>query len=138
MTIETDLSDLQLSLMRVLWDRGECSASDVQRSLGRQRPLAITTVGTLLSRLEKRGLVKHRIDGRAFLYRASVSEGDVRSRMLSGLVRNLFRGEPTEVVEQLLSHRDVSAGDIERIEALVRQAKRGEAEKTRGGGKRGR
>ena len=125
MPVETDLSDLQLSLMRVLWDRGECSAADVQRRLGKSRPLAITTVGTLLTRLEKQGLVKHRTDGRAFLFRAAVSEGDVRRRMLSGLVRNLFRGEPTEVVEQLLSHRDVSPGDIERIEALIKQAKGG-------------
>jgi predicted transcriptional regulator len=138
MPTETDLSDLQLSLMRVLWDRGECSAADVQRGLGRTRPLAITTVGTLLTRLEKRGLVKHRTEGRAFLFRAAVSEGDVRKRMLSGLVRNLFRGEPTEVVEQLLSHRDVSPGDIERIEAMIKEAKRGEVAKAKEGRKRAR
>ena len=138
MPTETDLSDLQLSLMRVLWDRGECSAADVQRSLGKSRPLAITTVGTLLSRLEKRGLVKHRTDGRAFIYRAAVTEGNVRKRMLSGLIRNLFRGEPSELVEQLLSESDVSPGDIERIEALIRDAKHAEAAKTKEGRKRGR
>ena len=63
----SDLSDLQLAVVRVLWDKGEASAADVQRALHRSRGLAITTVSTLLTRLEKRGLLSHRADGRTFV-----------------------------------------------------------------------
>lgn len=121
---DNSLSDLQLLLMRVLWDRGECSAAEVHRALKASRPLAITTVATLLARLEKRRLVSHRADGRTFIYRARVSERDVRGSMLSGLIRNVFRGDPAEVVGHLLSERDVSPGDIERIEEMIETARR--------------
>ena len=119
-----DLSDLQLAVMRVLWDKGEASAADVQRALHRSRGLAITTVSTLLTRLEKRGLLSHRADGRTFVYRAKISERDVRRSMLSSLVDGLFRGDASAVVSQLLAARDVTEGDIDRIQELVEEAKR--------------
>ena len=124
MTGTSALSDLQLAVMRVLWDKAEAPASDVQRALKRTRPMAITTVATLLARLEKRGMVSHRADGRTFVYRARVSEKDVRRSMLSGLVENLFRGDPAEVVQHLLTSKDVSAGDISKIRELVDDARR--------------
>ncbi|MEO7965492.1 MAG: BlaI/MecI/CopY family transcriptional regulator, partial [Gemmatimonadaceae bacterium] len=60
------LTDLQLAIVRLLWDRGECTVVDVQDGLLPERPLAQTTVATLLSRLEKRGVVSHRVAGRQF------------------------------------------------------------------------
>jgi predicted transcriptional regulator len=119
-----ELSDLQLAVMRVVWDKGEASASDVQRALHRSRGLAITTVSTLLTRLEKRGLLSHRADGRTFVYRAKISERDVRRSMLSSLVDGLFRGDASAVVSQLLAAGDVTEGDIDRIQELVEDAKR--------------
>ena len=124
MTAASALSDLQLAVMRVLWDKGQAPASDVQRALKRTRPMAITTVATLLARLEKRGMVKHHAEGRTFVYKPKVSEGDVRRSMLAGLVENLFRGDPAEVVQHLLSSSDVSAGDISKIRELVDEARR--------------
>ena len=121
---DVELSDLQVAVMRVLWDRGEATAAEVQRALRRSRGLAITTVSTLLSRLEKRGLVEHREEGRAFVYRAAVGEPEVRKSMLGTLVRGLFAGDPTEVVSQLLSSRDVGPDDLARIESLIEEAKR--------------
>ena len=118
------LSDLQLALMRVLWDKGEASAADVQRALKRTRPMAITTVATLLARLEKKDMLSHRADGRTFIYRPRVSELDVRRSMLAGLVENLFRGNPAEVVQHLLSGEDVSPGDIPKIRELLDEARR--------------
>jgi predicted transcriptional regulator len=120
----TGLSDLQIALMRVVWDKGEASAADVHRALKRTRPMAITTVATLLARLDKKGMVSHRADGRTFIYRARVSELEVRRSMLAGLVDNLFRGNPAEVVQHLLSDEDVSPGDIPRIRELLDEARR--------------
>jgi BlaI family transcriptional regulator, penicillinase repressor len=116
------LSDLQLAVMRVLWDKGEASAADVHHALRRSRPMAITTVATLLLRLEKRAMLSHRADGRSFIYRPRVSEREVRRSMLAGIVENVFRGDPAEVVQHLLSSDDVSAGDIRKIRELVDSA----------------
>ena len=115
-----DLSKLQVAVMRVLWDRHEATPAEVHRILSRTRPLAITTVATLLARLEKRGAVTHRREGRALVYRAAVSERQVRRTMLGGLVRSLFRSDPGEVVSHLLAERDVSASDIAKIHELLK------------------
>ncbi|MFN2572153.1 MAG: BlaI/MecI/CopY family transcriptional regulator [Gemmatimonadales bacterium] len=116
---DPDLSDLQLAVVRVLWDKGEASAADVQKAMERSRPLAITTVSTLLARMEKKGVVSHRAEGRTFIYRARVSELDMRRRAISGVIRNLFRGNPSEVVGQILSERDVSGDDLAQMRRLI-------------------
>jgi BlaI family penicillinase repressor len=121
-----ELSDLQLAIMRVLWDKGDASAADVQLALQRSRPLAITTVSTLLARLEKKGVVAHRIDGRTFVYWARVSELEMRRKAISGVIRSLFRGNPSEVVGQILSERDVSDADLSRMRSMIEDARRGQ------------
>jgi len=130
MTSSPDLSDLQLAIIRVLWDKGEASAAEVQLAMKRSRPLAITTVSTLLARLEKKGIVSHRSAGRTFVYRARVSELDMRRKAISGVIRNLFRGNPSEVVGQILSERDVSEEDLERMRRMIQDARLAERKKS--------
>jgi len=129
MSSSLDLSDLQLAIVRVLWDKAEASAIQVQTALKRSRPLAITTVSTMLARLEKKGVVAHRSDGRTFVYRASVSELDIRRKAISGVIRNLFRGDPSEVVGMILSQRDVSDQDLARMRSMIEDARRAERKK---------
>ena len=131
MVSSPDLSDLQLAIVRVLWDKREASAGEVQIALRRSRPLAITTVSTMLARLEKKGVVTHRADGRTFLYRARVSELDMRRKAISGVIRNLFRGDPSEVVGQIVSERDVSDKDLARMRSMIEDARAGERKKPR-------
>lgn len=118
-----ELSDLQLAVMRVLWTRGEASAAEVQAALADERDLAITTVSTLLTRLEKRGVVRHRSEGRLFIYRATVSEPDVRRSMVGSLVESLFAGDATALVGQLLASQDLSPGDLDRMRELIDERK---------------
>lgn len=125
----SDLSDLQLAIMRVLWDKGEASATQVQQALERTRKLAITTVSTLLVRLEKKGVLSHRSEGRTFVYRPRVSELEMRRRTISSVIRTLFRGNPSEVVGQILSERDVSEEDLARMKKLIQEAKISERKK---------
>ena len=129
MVSSPDLSDLQLAIVRVLWDKREASATQVQTALKRSRPLAITTVSTMLARLEKKGVVSHRTDGRTFVYRASVSELDMRRTAITGVIRNLFRGNPSEVVGQILSERDVSDEDLARMRSMIEDARSAERKK---------
>ena len=131
MAASPELSDLQLAIMRVLWDKREASAAEVQAAMQRSRRLAITTVSTLLGRLEKKGAVSHRADGRTFVYRARVSELDMRRKAISGVIRNLFRGNPSEVVGQILSERDVGEADLARMRAMIEDARSAERRKAR-------
>ena len=116
------LSDLQLDLMRVLWRDGELSVGEVTEALAEGRDLAHTTVATLLSRLEKRGVVAARRDGRMLVYRACVSEAQVRRSMVSSLIAQLFRGDSNALLAHLVSEREVAPGDLEQVRALLRRA----------------
>jgi predicted transcriptional regulator len=114
------LSDLQYDLMRVLWQAGEQSVADATAALA-ERDLAHTTVATLLTRLEKRGVVSSRRDGRMLLYRPCVSEAQVRRSMVSSLIAQVFRGDPKALLAHLISEREVAPGDLEQVRALLRR-----------------
>lgn len=121
MTDDIALSDLQLDLMRVLWRAGEASVADAVAALS-SRDLAHTTVATLLSRLEKRGVVEARRDGRQLLYRPLVSEAQVRRSMVSSLIAQVFRGDSNALLAHLVSEREVAQGDLERVRTLLDEA----------------
>lgn len=113
------LGDLQLAIMRVLWQRGESSVADVHRALA-ERKLAQTTVATMLTKLERKGVIDHRPDGRRFLYRALVSEEQIKRSMVSSLTDQLFRGDVGALVTHLLEEHDVDPADVERIRDTIR------------------
>ena len=114
-----DLTDLQVDLLEVLWDREEATVAEVQEALLGTRGLATSTVATLLSRLEKRGVVAHRADGRQYVYRAQVSREQVRDSMVSALTYRMFSGDVAELVSHLLTEAETSPGDLARVKRLI-------------------
>ena len=123
-TNEVSLSDLQLALMRQLWSRGdagEASVAEVAEALRAERPLAHTTVATLLTRLEKRGLVAARREGRGLVYRARVSEAQVQRSMVSGLLSNLFEGKASALLTHLLDENEIGAADLAQMRELLKK-----------------
>ncbi len=118
------LSDLQLDVMRVLWQRGEVATPDVAAALADARGLAHTTVATLLSRLEKRGVVASRRDGRQLSYKARVSEDQVRRSMVGELVASLFGGDSRALLAHLVREDEVEPSDLEAMRRLLKQGER--------------
>ena len=109
------LSELQIAVVRVLWRNGETSVTDIAKVLGDERGLKHTTVATLLTRLEKRGVVEQRREGRQLIYRALVSEPQVRRSMVADLVGSLFGGDSRELVAHLVRESDIAPGDLENL-----------------------
>lgn len=109
------LSELQIALMRVLWRRGETSTADVAAELAQDRGLKHTTIATLLTRLEKRGVVAQRRDGRQLFYRAMVEEADVRRSMVADLIGALFAGDAQELVAHLVQESEIAPGDLAKV-----------------------
>ena len=124
------LTTPQLAILRVLWDRGEATVVDVHQALQADRPLAATTIATLLSRLERRRVVAHRVDGRQFVYRPLLSEANARRHALVEVTDGLFEGDIATLVGQLLSSHEVRPGDLARVKALI-EAKEQELRKRR-------
>jgi len=109
------LGDLQAAIMRVLWERGEATTTEVHRSLLAERGLAPTTIATMLRKMEEKGVVRHRAAGRQFVYRPAVSEDAVRRSMVSDLVERLFGGDPAALVSHLVSEHEVDTAELEAL-----------------------
>jgi predicted transcriptional regulator len=116
--LDFSVTELQLALLRVLWARQEATVAEVQEALRPERELAATTVATLLTRLAKRGLVRHRVAGRQYVYRAAVTEEAVQQAMARE-VTELFAGDVASLVNHLLSAQDVDAADLARVKRLI-------------------
>ena len=119
-----ELTELPLAIIRVLWLRGEASVSVVHDEVQPERGLALTTIATVLSRLEKGGLVARRQVGRHYQYHALVSEEEVRRSMVSELADRLFHGDVTALVSHLLAEGDIAPGDLEQVRRLIDQKQR--------------
>ena len=120
----------QLAVLRVLWERSEATVTDVQQALHAGRPLAATTIATLLSRLERRGIVAYRTEGRQYVYRAVLTEREARQHALVEVTKGLFEGDIATLVSQLLSSHELRSGDLAKVKALI-EAKEQEARKRR-------
>jgi predicted transcriptional regulator len=120
-TKDVALSDLQTAVVRVLWERGEASTADVAQVLADARGLAHTTVATLLSRLEKRGVVSSRRDGRQLLYRAKVSETAVRRSMVADLIATVFGGDARALLAHLVREDEIAPADLEKARKLLQR-----------------
>ncbi len=118
------LGDLQLRILQLLWRRGEMPAAGVHAALQPERALAPTTIATMLGKMEARGLVKHRESGRAFIYRASVDAGEVARGLGDYFVQRLFAGSVTGAVMHLLRTGEVSRGELDELEKLIKSEKR--------------
>ena len=119
-----ELSELQLAVMRVLWQRSRATVAEVQEALEPERGLALTTVATVLTRLEKARLVAHRPAGRHYVYRPLVSEEEVRRSMVSALAERLFEGDMAALVSHLVSAREIEPGDLARVRKLIEAKER--------------
>lgn len=128
------LSGRQLAIMRVLWDVEEATVAEVQESLDLERPLAYSTVATVLSRMEQKGLVTHRAEGRMFYYRPAVSQEGIGTSLLGDLVDRIFGGSPSALVSHLLESEQVDSSELARIKQLVSKHAERKA-KQKGGGK---
>jgi BlaI family transcriptional regulator, penicillinase repressor len=117
------LGDLQLRIMRVLWNQQRANVAEVQAALRDDR-LAYTTVATMLRKMEVRGLVRHSEVGRRFVYEAVVTEAMVVRGMADDLVDRIFGGSLSDAVCHLLEHRDVSRQELSRLEELIRNCKK--------------
>lgn len=119
------LGDLQLAIMRVLWDSREATVAEVHGALHPERGLALTTIATMLSKMEKKGVVTHRTEGRQFVYSALVSEEEVHRSMVSQLTEKLFGGRPAALVNHLLTEQEIDPRELDEIRRLIEAAKRG-------------
>jgi predicted transcriptional regulator len=118
------LSEAQIEIMNVVWDRGEATVADVWRVLAARRKVARNTVLTMITRLEEKGWLCRDDAGHAFRYRAARPRDATLRSLVRRLVDTAFGGSAEGMVMALLQGRSVSKEEAERIRAMIDRAER--------------
>ena len=117
------LTDAELRLMEVLWEKGSGTVSDVGGALPKSAPLAYSSVLTTLRILETKGYLKHRQEGRAFVYQPVVGREEARENAVSHLVRRFFDGSRERLMLALFDGRGLNPRELERLRRLIGEDK---------------
>jgi predicted transcriptional regulator len=118
-----ELTPAQGEIMEIIWDRGEASASEVRRILSRTRKVSRNTVRTLLERMEEKGWIIHREEGRTFLYAAAQPREATIGQKVQEIVETVCGGSAEALVTALLDYRGLDAGELTRIRKMLAQAR---------------
>jgi BlaI family penicillinase repressor len=118
-----ELSPGQREIMEIVWERGEVTANEVRRVLSRTRQVARNTVRTLLERMEDKGWLEHRADGRTFLYSAARPRHATIGQKVREIVETVCGGSPETLVTALLDYRGLRPDELKRIRTMLDEAK---------------
>jgi len=113
------LTDAELRLMEVLWEKGPATVSDVVDSVAPEAQLAYSTVLTTLRILENKGFVKHTKDGRAFIYRAIVRREKAQDKALTHILSRFFGNSPELLMLNLVQTKKITARELDRLRKRI-------------------
>lgn len=112
------LTEVELELMDVLWEKGRGTVSEIVEALPEER-LAYSSVLTMMRILEQKGYVKHEKEGRAFIYVPLVDREQARKSVIGYLLKRFFNNSPELLVVNLLEHEDVSPEEIRKLRYMI-------------------
>jgi BlaI family transcriptional regulator, penicillinase repressor len=115
----TTLTEAELRLMNVLWERGPSAVAEVVEAL--PEPLAYSTVLTTLRILEQKGYIEHTKEGRAFLYQPIVDQAGARRNAVRHLVDHFFNKSPELLVLNVLKQEEFDHQDLKRLKSLIEE-----------------
>jgi predicted transcriptional regulator len=109
----------ELALMKIVWRSGAVTVRDVYEILRRRRPVAYTTVMTMMNILEEKGYLKKTAEGRAFRYRAARPETRVIATMVREFVDRVFDGSAQPLLAHLARDTRLSKAEREELRRLI-------------------
>ncbi|MDB5321253.1 MAG: blaI 4 [Phycisphaerales bacterium] len=120
-------TERELEILKVLWDRGEGSVREVFEAMSATAEIVQNTVQAFLRTMEEKGLVRHRVVGRTFIYQPVRRRAETEKRLVSGMLNRVFDGAIDQLVQSALSLRKPTAAELTKLEELIRQHKAAKA-----------
>jgi predicted transcriptional regulator len=113
----------ELAIMKVVWRLKDVSVREVYETLRERRPVAYTTVMTMMNTLEGKGYLKKELDGRAFRYRPAVPERRGVTKMVKEFIERVFDGSTAPLLAHLVTSTELSDEEREELRRLIDGAK---------------
>lgn len=117
-------TELELELLKVIWDRGQATVREVYHDLQQQRKIAYTTVLTMMGILERKGHLTKTAGPRAYIYSPVQARSDVEEGMVKEFVNRVFDGSAQPLLVHLVEHRNLNDEEVQQIEALLRKKRK--------------
>ena len=118
-----ELTELQIDIMRVLWERGSATVAEVHGALA-ARGLARATISTLLRRLEKKGVIAHDKVGREYAYRPVLSLDAAKRALVTAMTERMLPDTVPALIHALWKRRAISAAELAEVKALIEAKER--------------
>ena len=113
------MSPAETEILRLVWQLNEATVQQIHEALPAKRVIGYKTVQTLLRRLEEKGYLKHRIEGKAYLFLPAVKQEAVVRRTVLDFVDRLFGGDPRPLMHFLAQDGHIDAEAIEELRKLI-------------------
>ena len=121
----SDLTELQLDILQILWEQGQASVAQVHELLGKRgRKMAYTTAMTLCKRMADKGLLSYIQQDRAYIYSPAVKRKNVLKRLLDGVIGRAFKGSEAELVQAVLADAKIDADELADLQKLLADKER--------------
>jgi predicted transcriptional regulator len=115
------LTEAELRVMQVLWDKTQATVSDVTEALKDQADLAYTTVLTMMQILERKGYVSHHKAGRAFVYTPVVPKDQASQDAIRYVVSRFFNNSPELLVLNILENEKITNKELRRLKKMIEE-----------------
>ncbi len=114
----------ELAIMKILWREGKATVRGVYEALRQERPIAYTTVLTMMGILEHKGYVKKTAGAKAYIYSPTRPQEKVVGGLVKDFVGRVFDGSAQPLLVHLIENEDLSAQELQDLRRLLRE-KRG-------------
>jgi BlaI family penicillinase repressor len=118
------LTDQELEIMKVVWQRGSATVRDVYEDLLTRRRIAYTTVMTMMGILEQKGHLRKSADERAYVYTPAQPQREVVGNMVQEFVKRVFNGSVTPLLVHLVENKNISKEELGEISKLLKDRRR--------------
>ncbi len=112
------LTPLQCKILSAMWELGPATVGEIQEALSDDH--LRTTIATLLTRLERDGVVTHEVERGNNIYRVLVRRDPIRRTMVSDLTNSLFRGSPEELLHHLVNDTVKDPQELQKLMKVIR------------------
>ena len=128
-----NLGEVEQAVLEHVWEHGPCSAEACREALASTRPMKESTIRTVLRRLEEKGYVNHKIEGRTFIFSASQDRQNVAVRAVKNIIDRFCGGSAEELVIGMVDHAVLDRKQLERLTRKIAEQKKSQKqERTRG------
>ncbi len=116
-------TERELEILKILWEHGEASVREVYEEMSRSAPIVQNTVQAFLRTMESKGLVRHRVEGRTFMYKPLLKRDQANKKLMSRVLQRVFDGAIDQLVQSAFSVRKPTDDELQRLERMIKNAK---------------